>query len=306
VDALGGRPGARSARYGGPGLDDAARAATLLRELDACGDAPRTARFVCVAALATPAGAVEIARGECAGEILREPRGSGGFGYDPIFRASGECVAMAELPEPRKNQLSHRAAAIRALRPAIDRLAAPTSFVLIRHAESVWNAEHRWQGHADPPLSPRGIAQTQALCGQLAAERADALVSSDLVRARATAEVLGRALGLTPRTDPRLRELDVGRWAGLTRGEIEACDAEALKRFEAEDPDLRAGGGESRAQIRIRVRRAFRALALEHPGARVIVVTHLGVVRALLPGIDLGHTECVELTSAELPADEPL
>jgi XTP/dITP diphosphohydrolase len=304
VDALDGRPGVRSARYGGPGLDDVGRASRLLLELDACGDVARTARFVCVAALASPDGAVETARGVCAGTILREPSGHGGFGYDPIFQPAGERAAMAELPEQRKNQLSHRAAAIAALRAAIERVGAPTSFLLIRHAESVWNAEDRWQGHADPPLSARGIAQAEALGHSLAVERVDALISSDLTRARQTAEILGRALGLAPRCDPRLRELDVGRWAGLTRGEIEACDADALKRFEAEDPDLCAGGGESRTQIRTRVRRAFRALAEEFPGARVIVVTHLGVVRALVPGAELGHAALASITSAQMPVTE--
>jgi XTP/dITP diphosphohydrolase len=66
---------------------------------------------VCVAALATPDGAVVTARGECAGEIAETPRGSGGFGYDPVFMPSGEGAAMAELPEARKNQISHRAVA---------------------------------------------------------------------------------------------------------------------------------------------------------------------------------------------------
>jgi XTP/dITP diphosphohydrolase len=304
VDALGGRPGVRSARYGGPGLRDAARTALLLRELDARGDSARKARFVCVAALARPDGVVETARGECAGTILREPRGIGGFGYDPIFVPDGEHAAMAELPDARKHALSHRGAAFSALRAAIERVAAPTSFLLIRHAESVWNAQERWQGHGDPPLSERGIAQAEALGRVLAEERADALISSDLTRARQTAVILGRALGLEPRCDARLRELDVGRWVGLTRREIEACDAEALERFEAEDPDLCAGGGESRAQIRARVRRAFRELARELPGARLVVVTHLGVVRALVPGTELGHAEQIEVTSAELPAGD--
>ena len=118
---------------------------------------------------------------------------------------------------------------------------------------------------------------------------------SDLRRAWQTAEILGRALGLAPRRDPRLRELDVGRWAGLTRSEIAALDPELLRRFEAEDPAVRAGGGESRAEIRARVRAAFRSLAHEHPGARLIVVTHLGVVRALRPGAELANAEILSL-----------
>ena len=303
VDALAGRPGAQSARYGGPGLDDAGRAALLLSEL--AGARGRGARFVCVAALATPDGATLTARGECAGEILAAPRGGRGFGYDPVFVPRGEAFSMAELPAQRKNEISHRALAVGALRAAIERAAAaaaPTSFVLIRHAESVWNADGRWQGQADPPLSARGAAQAEDLARALARERADALLSSDLRRAWQTAESLGRALGLAPRSDPRLRELDVGRWAGLTRSEILAIDSEGLRKFEAEDPDVRAGGGESRAEIRARVRAAFHALTHDHPGERLIVVTHLGVVRALRPGAELANAECIELRADELPS----
>ncbi len=305
VDALAGRPGPRSARYGGPGLDDAGRAALLLQELAGCAPGARRARFVCVAALATPEGAVDTARGECAGEILTAPRGSGGFGYDPVFRARGERVSMAELPAPRKHEISHRAVAFRALLAAIARAtgaraAAPTAFVLIRHAESIWNAEERWQGQADPPLSARGVAQAEAIARELAQQRVDGLLSSDLRRAWQTAEIVGRALGLEARSDPRLRELDVGRWAGLTRSEIEAIDAALLGRFEAEDPAVRAGGAESRAEIRARVRGAFRELAQAHPGERLVVVTHLGVVRALRPGTELANAEWIELRANQL------
>jgi XTP/dITP diphosphohydrolase len=267
------------------GLDDAGRVALLLRELAACAPGARGARFVCVAALATPMAQSSTGARRVRGEIAETPRGSGGFGYDPVFMPSGEGAAMAELPEARKNQISHRAVAFRALRGAIDRAlaTAPTQFVLIRHAESVWNADERWQGQADPPLSARGVAQAEAVARALAQQRADRLLCSDLQRARQTAEIVGRTLGLVPSTDPRLRELDVGRWAGLTRGEIEALDPEPLRRFEAEDAEVRAGGGESRAEIRARVRRAFRELARTYAGERLIVVTHLGVVRALRP-----------------------
>jgi XTP/dITP diphosphohydrolase len=250
VDALAGRPGPHSARYGGPALDDAGRVALLLRELAACEPGGRGARFVCVAAVATPGGAVATARGECAGEILTTPRGTGGFGYDPVFLAHGESAAMAELSAARKNQISHRAIALRELRGAIDRAIAPAEFVLIRHAESIWNAEQRWQGQSDPPLSARGVAQAEAVARMLAQQRADRLLCSDLRRARETAEIVGRALGLAPIADSRLRELDVGRWSGLTRGEIELFDAPLLRRFDAEDPEVRAGGGETRAEIR--------------------------------------------------------
>lgn len=125
VDALGGRPGPQSARYGGPGLDDAGRVERLLRELDGVRDAERTARFVCIAALATPDGQTATARGICEGRITRSPRGERGFGYDPVFLVENGDRTMAELPPDRKNRLSHRARAFLALVPALRRHTQP-------------------------------------------------------------------------------------------------------------------------------------------------------------------------------------
>jgi XTP/dITP diphosphohydrolase len=119
VDALGGAPGPLSARYGGPGLDDAGRIAHLLAEIARHPGAPRTARFVCVAALAIPDGETDTARGVCEGEILEAPGGEGGFGYDPIFRPQGYDVSMAELETPEKNVISHRGRALAELRAAV-------------------------------------------------------------------------------------------------------------------------------------------------------------------------------------------
>ena len=130
------------------------------------------------------------------------------------------------------------------------------------------------------------------------------LLCSDLQRARQTAEIIGRALGLVPRADARLRELDVGRWAGLTRSEILTIDADTLLRFEAEEAEVRAGGAESRAEIRRRVRTAFRAIASEHAGTQIVVVTHLGVVRALRPGTELANAESAWLRADEIPSPD--
>lgn len=124
VEALGGAPGPRSARYGGPDLDDAARNAALLAALRDVPPAARDARFVCVVALATPQGDVWLERGECRGRILGAPRGAGGFGYDPLFEVEGLGRSMAELAPAEKNRRSHRARALTALRPALARLAA--------------------------------------------------------------------------------------------------------------------------------------------------------------------------------------
>jgi len=125
VDALAGAPGVRSARYAGPGADDARNNAKLLEALRDVPAGARGARFRCVAAFVDPARGREVARaGVCEGEILGAPRGEGGFGYDPLFLLPGRGVTMAELPLDEKNRLSHRAAAFRALAAALAELQA--------------------------------------------------------------------------------------------------------------------------------------------------------------------------------------
>jgi XTP/dITP diphosphohydrolase len=119
VAALDGRPGPHSARFGGPHLDDAGRVDELLTELAASGKADRSARFVCVAALAFPNGEVITARGECPGRILDAPRGRSGFGYDPIFEVEVGGRSMAELSPSEKNRISHRARAFLSLAEVI-------------------------------------------------------------------------------------------------------------------------------------------------------------------------------------------
>jgi XTP/dITP diphosphohydrolase len=124
VDALGGAPGLHSARFSPkPGANDADRRAYLLARL---GKLPRPwiARFRCVIALATPAGGLKFAEGICPGEVIPEERGENGFGYDPIFLLPELCKTMAELDMSEKNQLSHRARAIRAAIPLIQELFA--------------------------------------------------------------------------------------------------------------------------------------------------------------------------------------
>ncbi len=111
VDALGGAPGVRTARYAGIDASDAERNALLLRSIEGIPEAERTARFRCVIALAWPDGRTAVAEGVVEGRIAREPRGERGFGYDPIFFVPEYGCTMAELPEEVKNRISHRARA---------------------------------------------------------------------------------------------------------------------------------------------------------------------------------------------------
>jgi XTP/dITP diphosphohydrolase len=120
VPALNGRPGVHSARYAGKQGDDAANNARLLAELAPLPDDRRAAYYVCTAALADPAGEVRaVVEGRCHGIIIREPRGSGGFGYDPLFLIPEYHRTFGELSPRVKHALSHRARALAQLRPVL-------------------------------------------------------------------------------------------------------------------------------------------------------------------------------------------
>jgi XTP/dITP diphosphohydrolase len=114
VDALGGAPGVHSARFVGAAATDADRNARILALLEDVPEPGRTARYRAIVAVALPAGPVRVFEGVCEGLIARVPRGSGGFGYDPIFVPAGETRTMAEIPADVKNRISHRARALRA------------------------------------------------------------------------------------------------------------------------------------------------------------------------------------------------
>ncbi|HHL39754.1 MAG TPA: XTP/dITP diphosphatase [Deltaproteobacteria bacterium] len=116
VDALGGRPGVYSARYAGPGATDEENNRKLVEELRGVDEARRTARYRCVVALVTPEGLEKTFSGAFEGRIVLEPRGSGGFGYDPYFFVPSRRMTAAQLPPDEKNRLSHRAEALRKLK----------------------------------------------------------------------------------------------------------------------------------------------------------------------------------------------
>ena len=151
--------------------------------------------------------------------------------------------------------------------------------LLVRHGESTWNARGRWQGWADPPLTDLGRAQAEAAAP--AAAPVDAVVSSDLQRARVTAELMAAVLDVGDvRVEVDLRERDVGDFTGLTRAEIEARWPGVLSKGNASiarDPRF----GETVEALATRVHGALARLAATFAGQRVLVVTHGGVVRNL-------------------------
>jgi broad specificity phosphatase PhoE len=139
------------------------------------------------------------------------------------------------------------------------------TLLLVRHGETDWNAAGRLQGHTDRPLNEYGRAQAEKLAEQLEGDGIAAIYASDLVRARETAEILGRRLGLPVVVDPDLREKNWGNWEGLTSDERLHVEYE----------------GETTEQHRERTLRAVERIALAHPADRVVVVTHGGSMRRI-------------------------
>jgi len=122
VDALGGEPGVHSARYAGPRATNDENNRHLLEALKGFTGKQRSARFVCVIAVASPAEVLFTIRGECAGTIIEEPRGKNGFGYDPLFLYPLQNLTFAEMPAAEKNRISHRAKALAQTKNELERL----------------------------------------------------------------------------------------------------------------------------------------------------------------------------------------
>ncbi|HWC67427.1 MAG TPA: histidine phosphatase family protein [Acidimicrobiales bacterium] len=153
-------------------------------------------------------------------------------------------------------------------------MTAVTRLLMVRHGQSTWNADGRWQGHADAPLSVLGEAQAAAAAEAIG--DIDVVVASDLARARRTAEIIADALGVGPAlVDARLRERDAGAWTGLTRHEIEQRWPGHLAEWRTPD------GFELDQQLLVRVVDAVLDLHAQFPGQHVLAVAHGGVLRAL-------------------------
>jgi broad specificity phosphatase PhoE len=144
--------------------------------------------------------------------------------------------------------------------------------LLVRHGQSVWNADGRWQGQADPPLSELG--EQQAVAAARGVGLVDAIYTSDLTRARHTAELVAAQLGTDVVVDSRLRERDAGDWEGRTRTEIDEGWPGFL------DSGRRPDGYEPDESVLARALAALTSIAATHDGD-VLVVTHGGVVRTV-------------------------
>ena len=153
-----------------------------------------------------------------------------------------------------------------------------TRICLVRHGETDWNAERRMQGHIDVPLNAKGLAQAAAAAASFAGVTARAVYSSDLGRARVTAEAIGHALGLPVTLLPALRERCFGRCEGLTPGEVAARFTEEAAALRRRDPEYMPAGGESIVGHQARILACLDELCRCHPGETIVVVTHGGTL----------------------------
>jgi broad specificity phosphatase PhoE len=151
-----------------------------------------------------------------------------------------------------------------------------TELWLIRHGQTDWNLEGRYQGQSDVPLNPTGLAQAEAFAASLDGQPFDALYSSDLLRAYQTASAISRQTGLPILPDVLLREIHQGQWQGRTLDEVRAVYNESAhaSRGRIDPAAARAPGGESVLEVSQRMARAADAIAQAHPGQRVLVVSH--------------------------------
>jgi probable phosphoglycerate mutase len=157
-----------------------------------------------------------------------------------------------------------------------------TELWLVRHGQTDWNREGRYQGQADPPLNRAGLAQASELAARLAGTAFAAVYSSDLQRARLTAEVAARAIGLPVTLDTRLREIGLGRWEGMLVSDIQAQYPREWAEREADPWHTAPPGGETAASVAARMQAAAAAMAQAHPRGRVLMVGHGFALATLL------------------------
>ena len=157
---------------------------------------------------------------------------------------------------------------------------ALTRFILVRHGETTWNREGRYQGQIDTPLSPFGQEQGQKLGEALQSIPIDVCYSSPLSRCYQTAERCAAPHGLTVNKDERLLEINHGEWEGLLASDVEARWPELLRRWRTTVVDVKMPGGEMLEDVRRRAMLALQEYALRHPGETVLVAAHDAVNKA--------------------------
>jgi alpha-ribazole phosphatase len=158
--------------------------------------------------------------------------------------------------------------------------------LIVRHGQTDWNSNGRFQGQIDVPLNPAGVKQAQAVARRLSSERPAAIYASDLQRAWRTAEAIHQALPADKRcpliAEPRLQELCFGEWEGLTYQQIRAAQGQLLQRWENDLEHNAPPGGETLLALADRVQAALRHITQAYPDACILLVAHGGPLRMLI------------------------
>ena len=178
-----------------------------------------------------------------------------------------------------------------------------TSLLVVRHGETEWNAQQRFQGHGDSPLTARGEAQASAVGRRLRQFNFQHLISSDLGRAQRTAALIAAQTGHAVEIDERLRERHYGVLEGLNLDEITQRFPGIFACLARNDPDYAIPGGESMTRHYLRNITFVEAYLAAHPGTRVVLVVHGGVLDALFrytTGLPLTHPRCFTSANAGL------
>ena len=178
--------------------------------------------------------------------------------------------------------------------PTLEITPHQTLVFLVRHAETDWNKERRFQGHLDVPLSSIGIEQAEALANWFTAIGLPiaALYTSDLSRAAQTAHAIANSIGVSPVLAPALREIHCGVWQGLLASELETRYPEQVNHWRTTVNTCAMEGGESLLEVQTRIYQFYREAAAAHPGQAIVLVTHgaaLSALVAAITGADLGE-----------------
>lgn len=178
-----------------------------------------------------------------------------------------------------------------------------TRLLVIRHGETPWNTEARIQGHIDIPLNEKGRWQAERVAQALADEELHAIYSSDLQRARHTAEAIAEVVGLPLSVDQTLRERHFGRFEGMTQEEVAVQWPEEARRWRERDPAYGPEGGETLEAFYERCMEAITRLARQHPGQNIALVAHGGVLDCFYRaanGLELDLPRSWKITNASV------
>ncbi len=160
-----------------------------------------------------------------------------------------------------------------------------TKVILVRHGETLWNLEMKYQGHCDIALTEKGIKQAELAANSLAKERVSAVYASDLCRAFATAESIANKHNLQVAAIPELREINFGQWEGLTYDKINSQWSDMMAKLFTHPDEIEIPDGETFREVKERATLAISKLIQKHPNETIVVVSHGGTIRTILCAI---------------------